>query len=186
MEVSTGFLFPSFRKCLDADTVPIRTTPRAMLQQLPHPLLDERIIGFLRLSSLFNRFVLQSVIPLPLHPSLITKKNTSSFWTLVACSTLWSLYVSNWLVFLWGNERLLFESDSGWVVRLLWRSTVLYTAAGLNLAFIPLLPYGLMASRITLNAPLYAENPDWADVTPQAQYENVNPLAPIFYTEECS
>jgi len=31
---------------------------------------------------------------------------------------------------------------------------------------------------------LYAERSDWADVTPQAQYENVSPLAPIFYTDE--
>ena len=32
---------------------------------------------------------------------------------------------------------------------------------------------------------LYAERPDWADVIPLAQYENVTPLAPIFYTDEC-
>lgn len=32
---------------------------------------------------------------------------------------------------------------------------------------------------------LYSESPEWADVTPQQQYENVDPLAPIFYTEEC-
>ncbi|KII87673.1 hypothetical protein PLICRDRAFT_30275 [Plicaturopsis crispa FD-325 SS-3] len=31
---------------------------------------------------------------------------------------------------------------------------------------------------------LYANQPEWADVQPQEQYENVNPLAPIFYTEE--
>jgi len=32
--------------------------------------------------------------------------------------------------------------------------------------------------------PLYANRLDWADVEPQEQYEGVNPLAPIFYTEE--
>jgi len=32
--------------------------------------------------------------------------------------------------------------------------------------------------------PLYAERSDWADVTPQYQYEGVNPMAPIFYTDE--
>ncbi|EPQ52327.1 protein prenylyltransferase [Gloeophyllum trabeum ATCC 11539] len=31
---------------------------------------------------------------------------------------------------------------------------------------------------------LYAEDPEWADVVPVPQYENVNPLAPIFYTAE--
>ncbi|TFK73527.1 protein prenylyltransferase [Pluteus cervinus] len=31
---------------------------------------------------------------------------------------------------------------------------------------------------------LYADNPAWADVTPLPQYEGVNPLAPILYTEE--
>lgn len=32
---------------------------------------------------------------------------------------------------------------------------------------------------------LYAEQPEWADVTPLSQYENVNPLAPILYSAEC-
>ncbi|KAH7928588.1 protein prenylyltransferase [Leucogyrophana mollusca] len=31
---------------------------------------------------------------------------------------------------------------------------------------------------------LFAERPEWADVTPLAQYENINPVAPIFYTNE--
>jgi len=31
---------------------------------------------------------------------------------------------------------------------------------------------------------LYSEREEWADVVPQQQYEHVNPLAPIFYTEE--
>jgi len=31
---------------------------------------------------------------------------------------------------------------------------------------------------------LYAERPEWADVVPVAQYENVQPLAPIFYSPE--
>ncbi len=33
--------------------------------------------------------------------------------------------------------------------------------------------------------PLFAERPEWADVTPLEQYENLTPLAPILYTEEC-
>jgi hypothetical protein len=32
---------------------------------------------------------------------------------------------------------------------------------------------------------LYAERPEWNDVTPLSQYENVNPLAPILYSAEC-
>ena len=35
------------------------------------------------------------------------------------------------------------------------------------------------------DAPLFAEQPEWADVQPLEQYEDVNPIAPIFYTEEC-
>ncbi|KAL1730592.1 hypothetical protein EV714DRAFT_272547 [Schizophyllum commune] len=31
---------------------------------------------------------------------------------------------------------------------------------------------------------LYSQRPDWADVRPLEQYEGVNPLAPIFYTDE--
>ncbi|KAG1748314.1 uncharacterized protein EDB91DRAFT_1079298 [Suillus paluster] len=34
--------------------------------------------------------------------------------------------------------------------------------------------------------PLYSQRPEWADVIPLEQYENVTPLAPIFYTDECS
>jgi hypothetical protein len=33
---------------------------------------------------------------------------------------------------------------------------------------------------------LYAERPEWADVVPVAQYENMQPLAPIFYSPECT
>ena len=33
---------------------------------------------------------------------------------------------------------------------------------------------------------LYAERPEWADVVPVAQYENIQPLAPIFYSPECT
>ncbi|KAG2343035.1 protein prenylyltransferase [Suillus weaverae] len=32
--------------------------------------------------------------------------------------------------------------------------------------------------------PLYSQRPEWADVVPLEQYENVTPLAPIFYTDE--
>lgn len=32
---------------------------------------------------------------------------------------------------------------------------------------------------------LFAERPEWADVTPLEQYENFTPLAPILYTEDC-
>ena len=35
------------------------------------------------------------------------------------------------------------------------------------------------------NAPLFSERPEWADVQPLEQYEDANPIAPIFYTEEC-
>ncbi|KAF7965616.1 hypothetical protein HWV62_42641 [Athelia sp. TMB] len=39
--------------------------------------------------------------------------------------------------------------------------------------------------RIQTDVPeLYADRKEWADVTPLAQYEGVNPLAPIFYTDE--
>ncbi|KAI0250699.1 protein prenylyltransferase [Lactifluus subvellereus] len=31
---------------------------------------------------------------------------------------------------------------------------------------------------------LYAERPEWSDVVPIAQYENIQPLAPIFYSPE--
>lgn len=31
---------------------------------------------------------------------------------------------------------------------------------------------------------LYAERPEWADLVPVAQYENIQPLAPIFYSPE--
>jgi protein farnesyltransferase/geranylgeranyltransferase type-1 subunit alpha len=33
---------------------------------------------------------------------------------------------------------------------------------------------------------LYAERPEWADLVPVAQYENIQPLAPIFYSPECT
>lgn len=32
--------------------------------------------------------------------------------------------------------------------------------------------------------PLYSSLDEWADVQPLEQYEKVNPLAPIFYTDE--
>jgi protein farnesyltransferase/geranylgeranyltransferase type-1 subunit alpha len=32
---------------------------------------------------------------------------------------------------------------------------------------------------------LYAERPEWSDVVPIPQYENIQPLAPIFYSPEC-
>jgi hypothetical protein len=32
---------------------------------------------------------------------------------------------------------------------------------------------------------LYAERPEWSDLTPIPQYENIQPLAPIFYNPEC-
>ena len=32
---------------------------------------------------------------------------------------------------------------------------------------------------------LYCERPDWADLTPLEQYENLTPIAPILYSEEC-
>jgi protein farnesyltransferase/geranylgeranyltransferase type-1 subunit alpha len=32
---------------------------------------------------------------------------------------------------------------------------------------------------------LYAERPEWSDVVPIPQYENVQPLAPIFYSPDC-
>lgn len=32
---------------------------------------------------------------------------------------------------------------------------------------------------------LFCERPDWADVTPLEQYENLTPIAPILYSEEC-
>ena len=33
--------------------------------------------------------------------------------------------------------------------------------------------------------PLYAQRLEWQDLTPVPQYENVNPLAPILYSEQC-
>ena len=32
---------------------------------------------------------------------------------------------------------------------------------------------------------LYAERPEWSDVAPVPQHENIQPLAPIFYNSEC-
>jgi hypothetical protein len=40
-------------------------------------------------------------------------------------------------------------------------------------------------SNLDSSALLYSERPEWSDVTPLPQYEAFNPLAPIFYTEEC-
>lgn len=31
----------------------------------------------------------------------------------------------------------------------------------------------------------YSERPEWSDLTPVAQYENIQPLAPIFYNPDC-
>lgn len=43
------------------------------------------------------------------------------------------------------------------------------------------------SSDTTENGPLlYTERPEWRDVTPLAQYEDANPIAPIFYSEECT
>lgn len=33
---------------------------------------------------------------------------------------------------------------------------------------------------------LFADRPEWADIVPQEQYEDSDPVAPIFYTEACS
>jgi len=35
------------------------------------------------------------------------------------------------------------------------------------------------------NTPLFAERLEWADVQPIEQYEDINAIAPILYTEEC-
>jgi len=32
---------------------------------------------------------------------------------------------------------------------------------------------------------LYSLRPEWSDITPLEQYENLNPIAPIAYTEKC-
>jgi len=32
---------------------------------------------------------------------------------------------------------------------------------------------------------LYSQRPEWSDVLPLEQYEDITPLAPIFYTDEC-
>jgi hypothetical protein len=32
---------------------------------------------------------------------------------------------------------------------------------------------------------LYAERPEWSDVVAIPQYENIQPLAPIFYSPKC-
>lgn len=81
-------------------------------------------------------------------------------------------------MFMFDSEPI---SDFGLVVRLL----CIESAATLP-PFLPAHDVSAMSKIFVDAPPLYAENPDWADVTPQAQYENVNPLAPIFYTEECS
>ena len=41
-------------------------------------------------------------------------------------------------------------------------------------------------SDVTTNHGLYAERPEWSDVVPIPQYENLQPLAPIFYSPECT
>ncbi|GLB42223.1 putative protein prenyltransferase alpha subunit repeat [Lyophyllum shimeji] len=40
------------------------------------------------------------------------------------------------------------------------------------------------ASSSDTSSALYAERPEWKDVTPLPQYEDANPIAPIFYSEE--
>ena len=32
---------------------------------------------------------------------------------------------------------------------------------------------------------LFANRPEWQDITPIPQHENITPVAPIFYTDEC-
>jgi len=39
-------------------------------------------------------------------------------------------------------------------------------------------------SALTTEHVLYAERPEWSDVDPVPQYENIQPLAPIFYSPE--
>lgn len=41
------------------------------------------------------------------------------------------------------------------------------------------------ASESAPELPRYADRPEWSDVIPIQQYENMNPLAPIFYTDAC-
>lgn len=41
-------------------------------------------------------------------------------------------------------------------------------------------------SDTSVPSPFYAERPEWADVTPVEQYEGVTPVAPIFYSPECT
>ncbi len=36
-----------------------------------------------------------------------------------------------------------------------------------------------------VDRPFYSTKPEWKDVAPLEQYENINPLAPILYTDEC-
>ena len=46
-------------------------------------------------------------------------------------------------------------------------------------------PY-LMANISDDEGPLlFCNRPDWADLTPLEQYENLTPIAPILYSEEC-
>jgi hypothetical protein len=47
-------------------------------------------------------------------------------------------------------------------------------------------PASPMANITTEDSPLlFRERPDWADLTPLEQYENLTPIAPILYSEEC-
>ena len=32
----------------------------------------------------------------------------------------------------------------------------------------------------------YSQRPEWQDIAPVPQHESLNPLAPIFYTDECT
>lgn len=49
-----------------------------------------------------------------------------------------------------------------------------------------LAPYIHLYSPSTMDTDgLLADDPTWADVVPIRQYENVNPIAPIFYSVEC-
>ena len=43
----------------------------------------------------------------------------------------------------------------------------------------------IMSSPTAEHNVLYAERPEWSDVVPVAQYENIQPIAPIFYSPEC-
>lgn len=53
-----------------------------------------------------------------------------------------------------------------------------------------LLSHSPLPNKTTMSVPdgalPYSQRPEWQDIIPVPQHESLNPLAPIFYTDECT